>query len=148
MKSLLDFGATYFTRMENHVRNGLARRPILYTLIGGVAIVFFWRGVWHLGDMLEAQGGILGYIFSAPGSLIIALVVLLITGLFVSAFVGDFLAMSGIKQEEKMLKKTEGEVKQDTAQIARVETLLTKLEGEIDEMKEVLDEHLDTEEKK
>jgi hypothetical protein len=143
MKSILSWGTTYFMRMENHVRSGLARRPILYTLIGGVAIVFFWRGVWHLGDLLEAQGGILGYIFSAPGSLIIALVVLLVTGLFVSAFVGDFLAMSGIKHEEKMLKKTEGEVKQDSIEIARVEALLTKLEGEIDEMKEVLDERLE-----
>ena len=35
-----------FDRMEDKLRRHLASHPVIYALIGGVATVLFWRGVW------------------------------------------------------------------------------------------------------
>src|SRR3989344_2817391 len=97
----------FFDKFEDHIRGRLSRFPILYTLIGGVAIVLFWRGVWHTADMLQAKGGVLGFLFYEPVNLLIVLLILLATGLFVSYFIGDTILMSGLKHQKKTTDKTE-----------------------------------------
>ena len=84
----------FFDKLEDKVRGGLSRNPIIYTLIGGIAIVLFWRGVWLTADLFPFLTG--------PVSVVVSVSILLITGLFVSFFIGDQVIISGIKKEKKL----------------------------------------------
>ncbi|MEK7170312.1 MAG: hypothetical protein AAB767_03430, partial [Patescibacteria group bacterium] len=79
----------FFDKLEDTVRERLSRIPIFYGIVGGVSIVLFWRGLWYTADLLEQSGGIWTTIFSAPISLVLSALLLLLTGLFVSFFIGD-----------------------------------------------------------
>jgi uncharacterized protein involved in cysteine biosynthesis len=143
MKRILNF----FDKLEDHVRIHLSRYPIAYTLVGGVAIVLFWRGVWHTADLLQAQGGWLGWLFYEPVNLIIVLGILLITGLFVSYFIGDTILISGLKQEKKTTDKTEREVREEEGNILELRTTIKEMKKEVDEIKDFVD-HVATEHSK
>src|SRR3989338_1420533 len=71
----------FLDKLEDRIRKALSKRPIAYTFIGGVGIVLFWRGVWLVADDFEFMTG---YV-----SILISTVILLLTGLFVSFFIGD-----------------------------------------------------------
>ena len=131
---------SFFDKFEDHVRARLSRFPILYTFIGGFAIVLFWRGVWHTADILQGQGGWLGWIFYEPVNLVIMVLILLATGLFVSYFIGDTILMSGIKQEKKTTERTEKEIREEEEQIKKEESEISKLRTNIRDMKEEVDE--------
>ncbi len=124
----------FFDRAEDRVRGTLSKHPIVYAVCAGISIVLFWRGVWHTGDVLEAQGGILGFIFSGPISFLIASGLLLISGVFVSAFVGDMLVLSGLKKEKKLVDKTEEEIIRETRELQDVEQVIDGLYEEINDM--------------
>ncbi len=128
-KNILNF----FDKFEDRVRGHLSHYPIIYTIIGGVAIVLFWRGVWHTADILESQGGFLSFLFYEPVNMIIVSGILLATGLFVSYFIGDTVLMSGLKHQKKITDREEREIKEE-------EITLNKIESEIKEMKEEMDE--------
>ena len=121
----------FFDRLEDRVRAALSRHPVLYTLIGGVAIVLFWRGIWMTADLLPWLTG--------PISLALSVLVLLITGLFVSFFIGENIIISGIKKEKKMIEKTEEEIKADIEtekkEFKEIEAKLGKIEKDLEEMK-------------
>ena len=121
----------YFDKFEDRVRARLSRSPILYAFIAGVSIVLFWRGVWRIGDWLEERGGILGVLFSGPGSVILTVTVMLATGLFISFFVGDLIIMSGLKHEKKIVDKTESEVKDEEVRLEEMEEVLTEVQEEL-----------------
>lgn len=114
---------TFFDRLEDRVRGYLSRRPLLYTIIGGFAIVLFWRGVWHTADLFPFLTG--------PVSILISVAVLLVTGLFVSFFVGDVIILSGIKKEKKVVDKTEDEILKESANIEQMKQTLTHIEEEL-----------------
>lgn len=114
----------FFDKLEDRVRAKLSRRPILYSLIAGIAIVLFWRGIWHTADLIEMQGGLWSVAFSGPGSILISVAILLITGLFVSFFVGDVIIMSGLKKEKKFTEKTQEEIQKESQDIAHMELSL------------------------
>lgn len=136
----------YFDRVEDHVRGSLSKYPIWYAIIAGICIVLFWRGVWHTGDVIEAQGGIWGIIFSGPVSLAISTIFLLLIGVFVSAFVGDMLVLSGLKKEKKLVDKTEEEVKKEEGELEQVEQVIDDLYEEVDEVsdkQEILEKKID-----
>jgi mannitol-specific phosphotransferase system IIBC component len=135
MKPVLNF----FDKLEDSVRVHLSRYPILYTFIGGIAIVLFWRGVWHTADMLAMQGGILGFLFYEPVNLIIVIIILLVTGLFVSYFIGDTILISGLKRQKKTTEQTEKEIGEEEAQIVAMRTMIKDIKHEVDEIKEVVD---------
>ena len=40
----------FFDKLEDKTRAGLSRVPFLYALLGGIGVVLFWRGVWHIAD--------------------------------------------------------------------------------------------------
>jgi hypothetical protein len=92
-------------------------------MIGGFAIVLFWRGVWMTADMFPVLTG--------PVSIVISVAVLLITGLFVSVFIGDNIILSGVANEKKIVEKTENEI---------VEELVTirQLKRELDEIRDII----------
>lgn len=116
----------FFDVLEDKVRGKLSKAPIIYALVGGVGIVLFWRGVWHTAD----DSGL-----SSIGSLILGTIVLLISGIFVSSFVGNRLIISGLKGEKKIAEKTEEEIKGEESEIKKVENTLHKIEAELSEIK-------------
>lgn len=121
----------FFDKFEDRVRGKLSRYPILYTLIGAIAIVLFWRGVWITTDqifsLLPQDILWLDGIISTGASIMI----LLATGLFVSFFINDQIILSGMKREKKLTEKTEHEVRQEKEMLGEVLGKLTKIEKEI-----------------
>ncbi len=134
-KNILNF----FDKLEDYIRAHLSRYPILYTLVGAIAIVLFWRGVWHTADILQGQGGWLGWIFYEPTNLIIMLAILLASGLFVSYFIGDTVILSGLKQEKKTTEKTEKEIREESGQIGEIRSAIKDIKKEVDEIKEAVE---------
>ncbi|MSU56306.1 MAG: hypothetical protein EXS51_03300 [Candidatus Taylorbacteria bacterium] len=126
----------FFDKMEDGVRGLLSRVPIFYGIVGGMAIVLFWRGVWHMADIFEQSGGVWGTIFNAPVSTVLSALVLLISGLFVSFFIGDRIILSGLTHEKKLEEKTESEVRAEGALLVDISKKLDRLEKEIKELKE------------
>ncbi|MEK7075832.1 MAG: hypothetical protein AAB948_03525 [Patescibacteria group bacterium] len=100
MKKTVDF----FDRVEDHIRGSLSKYPIPYAIIGGIGIVLFWRGVWHLADEIN---------LSSLASVIIGTIILLLAGLFTSMFIGDHIIISGLKHEKKVTDITEKEVESE-----------------------------------
>lgn len=135
---------TFFDKLEDKIRGSLARYPIAYTLIGGISIVLFWRGVWHTADIFQDQGGWLGWLFYAPTNLILVIIVLLATGLFVSYFIGDTILISGLKGEKKVTDHTQREVKEEEQKIVELRTTIKEMKKEVDEIKDFV-EHVERE---
>lgn len=119
----------FFDKLEDHIRARLSRNPILYALIGGVGIVLFWKGTWETAEMYPWLYG--------PASVVVGVVIMLMTGLLVSFFIGDSIIISGFKREKKIAEKTEQEILK--AEKTATEQILTKidhLEQDIHELKE------------
>lgn len=114
----------YFDKLEDKVRSNLSRRPILYSLIGGVAIVLFWRGVWMTADKFAFMTG--------PVSIVISVIILLMTGLFASFFVGDQIVISGLKRDKKIIDKTEEEIKEELTTLTEVKRALKEIEHKLE----------------
>ncbi len=110
----------FFDKLEDKVRKRLSQTPIFYAVFGGVGIILFWRGVWLTADLLNEKLGA----FDGPASILVGAIVLLMTGLFVSVFIGDQIILSGIRGEKKVSDKTEKEVETE-------EGLIKKMHNEI-----------------
>lgn len=117
----------YFDKLEDKVRARLSHHPIIYSFIGGVAIVLFWRGVWMIADQYTFMTGLV--------SVILSVVLLLVTGLFASFFVGDTIIISGLKSEKKITEKTGAEVKEELATLSAVKKDLEEIKEAIQEIK-------------
>ena len=139
-KSMIHKIVNFFDKFEDKIRARLSRFPILYTIIGGVAIVLFWRGVWHTADLLQAQGGFLGWLFYEPTNLIIVVLILLGTGLFVSYFIGDTILISGLRKEKKLHEKTEKDIKEEEATLNDIKNAVDDLRSEVQQIKEVVEQ--------
>lgn len=121
MRSIIRF----FDRIEDRVRQWLSRYPIVYALFGGTGIVLFWRGVWHTFDFVVGlffpvnfdQTVDLGNLpwWDGPVSLALGIGVLLMTGIFVSNFIGNEIIISGLRGEKKLAEKTSVEVHAETS---------------------------------
>lgn len=118
----------FFDHLEDRVRAGLSRKPILYSLIGGIAIVLFWRGVWMVADELG---------LSSWASIIVSVIIMLLTGLFVSFFVGDRIVLSGLRQEKKIIEKAKEGIVEEQSELSEVKSELRKIEREIEHLEEV-----------
>ncbi|MDO8591060.1 MAG: hypothetical protein Q7R65_03740 [bacterium] len=128
----------FFDKLEDKTRGRLSRVPITYALIGGIAIVLFWRGIWDLADTLASQGGWLSFVFHPMISLLLSVIILLGSGLFVSFFIGDRIILSGLKHEKKVEEKTEAEVREEEAMLTALHTKLDHLTREVEELKSSL----------
>lgn len=117
----------FFDKLEDKIRTILSRRPILYAFIGAVGIVLFWRGVWMTADMIPFMNG--------PVSIFISVVLLLLTGLFVYFFIGDKVIISGLKQEKKMIEKTEEEIKMEKDSLKEIQSHIEHIEEDLEELK-------------
>ena len=124
----------FFDKLEDRARGFLTGYPITYAFIGGVAVVIFWRGVWHTADMVMAQGGFWGFIFYEPITVVWSVAIMLLTGLFVSFFIGDRIFLSGLKHEKKVFEKTVSEVTEEEAEITGALAHIKIIEKELAEL--------------
>ena len=113
----------FFDKLEDYVREGLSRHPILYALVGAVGIVLVWKGVWETAELIPGLYG--------PGSIVMGVIILLITGLLVSFFIGDSIIISGFKREKKLAEKTEREVKSEKEILQNISEKLDHLERDL-----------------
>ncbi len=117
----------FFDHLEDKVRARLSRHPILYTIIGGVAIVLFWKGVWETAELFPFLYG--------PFAIIISVVILLMSGLFVSFFIGDRIILSGLKKEKKLVEKAESEIETEEDVLEEIQEDMTRIEKEVHELR-------------
>ena len=113
----------FFDGLEDRIRNTLSRYPIVYAFIGGTSIVLFWRGVWKVADATPFLTG--------PVSIFISVAILLVTGLFVSFFIGDTFIISGLKKEKRLDEKVASEVKTELDMLNDIQKRLGDIEREL-----------------
>jgi len=144
MRLMANIVIKFFDRLEDKVRGGLSHYPITYAIIGGVGVVLFWRGVWHTADFVSLyflnQAGVVstidfGNIWDGLISLAIGAVLLLITGLFVSFFIGDNIMIAGLKREKKLAERTELELETEKEELDDVRGILLKMERDLEEIR-------------
>lgn len=116
MKSLVKF----FDKLEDAVRGRLSKYPLTYAFFGGSGVIIFWRGIWHLADYYEQNTNWGRVVFSPTGSILLGMLILLVTGLFVSVFIGESILLSGLKHEKKITEKTEEEIKLEKSDLSKV----------------------------
>ncbi len=116
-------------RLEDHVRHWLSKRPLVYALVAGVGVVLFWRGVWDLA----------GLIIGPLVSLLISIVIMLITGTFVSFFIGDQIIISGMKAEKRVDEKTEEEIRKEEGEIAHLDEDMEFLKNQVADIKRLIE---------
>jgi len=142
----------FFDKLEDKVRGKLSHKPIVYGFLGGVGIVLFWRGVWHTADYLSeliyysnSYGpGSIAFIearwWDGPLSLLIGSILLLITGLFVSSFIGNEIIISGLKGERKITEKTEEEIEQESELMKKTISQIKEIREHIEEIDKIIKE--------
>lgn len=131
----------FFDKLEDRLRGWLSRHPILYGAIGGIGVVLFWRGVWHTADFVSAvfldwKTGNSTVDFAllpdGPISFVLGSILLLMTGLFVSDFIGNEIILSGVRGEKKVSEKTEKELEVEMGRVARIHDELGAIRKELD----------------
>lgn len=118
----------FFDKLEDKIRAYLSKIPLAYALLGGVGVVLFWRGVWHIADDLSVNSFL---------SLVMGSTILLMTGVFVSSFVGNRLIISGLSGEKKLTEKTKEEIE---SEIESEEDKINKLQNTLNRVEEKLEE--------
>ena len=133
----------FFDKLEDKVRGSLSHYPIIYALIGGAGVVLFWRGVWHTTDYFMMLSNSANYDQSSinlsdaiwwdgPVSFLIGTVLLLLTGLFVSDFIGNEIIITGLGGEKKLSEKTEKEVKNEARAIVDIKNEVQEISRKLD----------------
>jgi len=122
MRKILNSIHKVFDEIEDKARIKLVHHPIVYAFIGSVGIVSIWRGIWHISD----DWGV-----SSWGSLIFGILITVLTGLFVSFFIGENIIISGLNREKRIDEKTEEEIHKER-------TALDEIKKEIEEIKKIL----------
>ncbi len=131
----------FFDKLEDKVRFKLSHYPITFAFLGGFAIVEFWRGVWHLTDYVSVRFSYDPYGWqSSLFSILLASLILLMTGLYVSLFLtSDNIIISGKKGEaKKAFEKTEEEIKEEGDKIKEMRQKMTQMSKDIEEIKNVV----------
>ena len=120
----------WFMRLEDEIRSHLSHYPVIYSLISGFAIVIFWKGIWDTAAMYPSLTG--------PILIAISLPILLVTGLFVSFFVTDKVLLTGLKKDEKIIKETETEMRQEEKIIYELAAEVHEIGREVHDIEEKL----------
>ncbi len=109
-------------------------------------MIIFWRGVWHTADYFSylifgfrGEGSIdAAELWDGLLSMAIGAVLLLVTGLFVSSFIGNEILISGMRGEKKIAEKTEEEIEEEEEELSVMERdvrEIKKLVGELSAQK-------------
>ena len=121
----------FFDKLEDKIRGKLSHYPILYAFIGGIGVIIFWRGIWHFADDVNIDSIV---------SIIIGSIILLMTGVFVSAFIGSRIIISGLIGEKKLAEKEESEIETEEAQLENLQNTLTRVEKKLDHLEKDIKE--------
>lgn len=113
----------FFDKTEDSIRGRLSHHPVIYALIAGVGSVLFFHGVWNATDAL----GLTWHV-----TLPVSMVILLLTGAFVSHFVSDQLIVTGIRHERKLVEKTEKEIREEAEVLQDIESDLAEIVEKMD----------------
>ncbi|MDO8493619.1 MAG: hypothetical protein Q7S19_03705 [bacterium] len=119
----------FFDKLEDRVRGSLSHSPVLYSLIGGVSLVLFWQGISVVASSVP-------FLNTPAGGMVLIFVsvsILLMTGLFVSFFIGDTIIISGINKERKMVDKEEAEL------VAEFK-MMNEMEKKVEEIDDIVKE--------
>jgi len=125
-----------FDKLEDFAREHLSRYPITYSIIGGVGVVLFWRGVWETADIAANLHPYLEILFYPPIQLILATLGLMLTGLMVSIFIGDRIILSGLRHEKKLEERTEELVEEEVVTLKHIHDELKTLKKELKTLNE------------
>jgi hypothetical protein len=120
----------FFDKLEDRVRAKLSHYPLLYSLIGGTALVLFWEGVSIVVSFVPFLNTLYGGLILIFVSLSVALLV----GIFVSFFIGDTIILSGINKERKLVDKEEAELVAESKMMSKVEKKVDEIDNVIREM--------------
>ena len=120
----------FFSRLEDKIRRKLSHYPILYAAIGGVGVIIFWRGVWHLADEIN---------ISSIVSVAIGAIILLLTGVFVSAMIGNRLIISGLVGEKQITEQEVGDIQTEEMQLKNLQNTLNRLEKKLEHVDKELE---------
>ena len=124
----------FLDRLEDKIRGRLSHYPIVYALVGGIGVVLFWRGVWHVADSIN---------IGSVASLVVGSAILLVSGVFVSAFVGNRLIISGLAGEKKLSEKTEIEIATEETQIKNLQKAVNKLEEKLEHIDQEIEQTIE-----
>ncbi|TSC70074.1 MAG: Uncharacterized protein CEO12_571 [Parcubacteria group bacterium Gr01-1014_46] len=80
-------------------------------------------------------------IIDGPLSFLVGTIILLITGVYVSAFIGNRLLITGLSGEKKLAEKTEEEIHTEEDQIKQLEKTLKKVEDNIEKIEVEISNH-------
>jgi peptidoglycan hydrolase CwlO-like protein len=80
-------------------------------------------------------------VVDGPLSFLVGTLVLLITGVYVSAFIGNRLIISGLSGEKKLAEKTVDEINAEEDEIKSIKKTLSKVENEIGKIEEEISKH-------
>lgn len=119
-----------FQKIERKTESFLSHYPKLYALIVGIAIVLFWRGVWHTADHIHllityfsspsSTSLMAGEWWDGPLSFVVGAVMLYFTGAFTSSFIGNELILSGLRGERRLEERAEADLKTEVIAIADI----------------------------
>ena len=123
-----------FDRLEDKVRSRLSHHPIVYSVIGGIFVVLFWRSVWETADMLMRSYPSLALFFYPPVQVVISTLALMLTGLMVSVFIGDRIILSGLRHEKKLEEQTEELVKEEEVSLVGVRNEIRALRRDLEKL--------------
>lgn len=133
-------------RVEHRLQGFLSHYPVLYAIIAGTGIILFWRGIWHSVDFFHlyisqvtnnAQSSIDWTItpwWDGPVSMIVGFVILLLSGSFVSSFIGNEIILAGLRGEKQLSKKIEGENRTEAGAIGEIRQELVDVAHKIEEL--------------
>ncbi len=136
-----------FTRLHIY----LSHHSFLYALIVGIAIVLFWRGVWHTVDLLHLY--ISHYHATAsidfsehpwwdgPLSFVVGCIVLYISRAFVSSFIGNELILSGLRTEKKITRQTDSDLKTEVTAISEIKEEIETITRKLGDLESQIKDH-------
>ncbi len=130
----------FFRKGDDRIRGWLTKRPVAYALVGGVGVVLFWKGVWETASLTPLLWG--------PLAVLAGAVLLTITGLLISVFLGDRLILADVSGEEKLVEKeehiaeqTEREVHSEKATTEYILNKIDKIDAELEHIEKLEEKH-------
>lgn len=124
----------WFDKLEDGIRGHLSHYPITYSILGGVAVVLFWRSVWEVADIIFYAGYSFSWIFNPFIQIFLSTITLSLTGLMVSTFIGDRIILSGLKHTKKVSEVTEERVREEAEILLDLEKKVAEIEKKVDNL--------------
>ncbi len=119
------------TKIQLKNRNFLAKHKFFYSLLGATGVVLYWRGVWHMADILENRGGFLEIFFSPIGSLILGILILSFGGILVQELIGTDTIISGLKKQKRDIDKTIDELSKEEEIRKKEKNLIVEIDNHL-----------------